>query len=341
VRVFVFEFITGGGSFDAELRPVPENLLREGAAMAGALVSDLAAVDGVRVSTLVDHRLPATHLPSECDLSRVRSADEVEDVFRDRAGRADWSVVIAPEFDGHLLKWCRFVIDAGGRLLGPSIDAIELASDKHRTAERLRANGVRAPNGVVLVANQPLAESIEFPAVLKPIDGAGSQDVQLVRSGEQAVTRRGDMRLEEFQQGAPASIAFLCGPRDIVPLLPCRQHLSDDGRFTYLGGSLPLPPALADRATRLGLAAVRTLPSPLGYVGVDLVLGDDPNGADDVVIEINPRLTTSYVGLRAASRTNLAAGMIAVAQGVRWNSSWTRDSITFDADGTITSQRGP
>ena len=78
--------------------------------------------------------------------------------------------------------------------------------------------------------------------------------------------------------------------------------MSDDGRFVYLGGSLPLPHALASRATRLAQQAVAALPDPLGYVGVDLVLGADADGADDYVIEINPRLTTSYIGLRAAAR---------------------------------------
>ena len=340
MRVFVYEFITGGGLFDSDLWPAPESLLREGAAMAGALVRDLAA-DGLRVSTLLDQRLPATHVPRECDVSRMDGVTALEKVFSEHARGADWSIVIAPEFDGHLLKWCQRVMDAGGRLLGPSLEAIELASDKHRTAEHLRANGVPTPRGVVLAPHQPFPVGFNFPAVLKPIDGAGSQDVQLVRSVDQHVTRRGTMRLEEYQRGIAASVALLCGPRGVVPLVPCRQRLSDDGRFTYLGGSLPLPPALAERATRLGLAAVRTLPQPLGYVGVDLVLGEDPAGGQDSVIEVNPRITTSYVGLRAATSENLATSMIAVAQGDTWNPHWIRDPITFAADGTIARQRGP
>jgi predicted ATP-grasp superfamily ATP-dependent carboligase len=43
-----------------------------------------------------------------------------------------------------------------------------------------------------------------------------------------------------------------------------------------------------------------------GYVGVDLVLSK--NGP--IVIEINPRLTVSYVGLRRVSNLNLARAMI-------------------------------
>ena len=90
--------------------------------MAGALVSDFVAAGELRVSTLLDERLAAVHLPRECDVSRVASAAALEKAFGEHARGADWNIVIAPEFDGHLLKWCKRVIDVGGRLLGPSLE---------------------------------------------------------------------------------------------------------------------------------------------------------------------------------------------------------------------------
>jgi hypothetical protein len=68
---------------------------------------------------------------------------------------------------------------------------------------------------------------------------------------------------------------------------------------------------------------------------VDLVLGDDPAGREDVVIEVNPRLTTSYVGLRAAARTNLAGAMLAVAQGNLVELPFSPARVEFTADGTV------
>ena len=47
-----------------------------------------------------------------------------------------------------------------------------------------------------------------------------------------------------------------------------------------------------------------------GFVGVDLILGADAEGREDLAIEINPRLTTSYVGLRALLHGNLAGLML-------------------------------
>jgi predicted ATP-grasp superfamily ATP-dependent carboligase len=71
-------------------------------------------------------------------------------------------------------------------------------------------------------------------------------------------------------------------------------------------------------------------------VGVDLVLGDAADGSRDFAIEINPRLTTSYVGLRALCETNLAEMMVKMSDGeslpeIRWKPHRAR----FDADGSV------
>jgi hypothetical protein len=66
-----------------------------------------------------------------------------------------------------------------------------------------------------------------------------------------------------------------------------------------------------------------------------MVLGDDPDGGDDCVIEINPRLTTSYAGLRVAARTNLAEAMLDVAAGKTPDLSFDPAPLEFDADGTV------
>jgi hypothetical protein len=52
-----------------------------------------------------------------------------------------------------------------------------------------------------------------------------------------------------------------------------------------------------------------------GWVGVDLILGSRPDGRDDRVLEVNPRVTTSFVGHARLFATSLAAAMIAVASG--------------------------
>ena len=111
--------------------------------------------------------------------------------------------------------------------------------------------------------------------------------------------------------------------------------MSDDGRFAYQGGSLPIGEACAGRAVEIAARAIASLPRPLGYLGVDLVLGLDPDGRGDTVIEINPRLTTSYVGLRALCQTNLAQAMIEVAAGRDVELCWQTRFLQFDSAGNV------
>jgi predicted ATP-grasp superfamily ATP-dependent carboligase len=68
---------------------------------------------------------------------------------------------------------------------------------------------------------------------------------------------------------------------------------------------------------------------------VDLVLGADPNGREDFVIEVNPRLTTSYVGLRAAAQANLADAMWKISRGKLPQVDFSGRPIEFDASGNV------
>ena len=122
-------------------------------------------------------------------------------------------------------------------------------------------------------------------------------------------------------------------------LPPCKQRISDDGRLRYLGGELPLSAGLAERATELAKRAVAALPPTIGYVGVDLVLGRDPHGGEDVVIEVNPRLTTSYVGLRAAAQANLAKRCGKSRKASCQKLSFASRPIEFDRAGNVSFMR--
>jgi hypothetical protein len=344
MRVFVYEFVTGGGFLGAGWGAPPKSLLREGAAMVSALAADFAALDGVEVVVLRDSRQSGPDILG-VEVHDVDSADEERSKFAEYAAECDGTVVIAPELSDALLNRCRQVERAGGRLLGPGSELVEIASDKHATVEWLRSAGIPVPEGRALEPGQSLPPDLAFPAVGKPRWGAGSQGVRRLADREAAADWIAAIaepsRLERFCPGVAASVALLCGPQGLFPLVPCRQRLSDDGRFVYLGGSLPLEARLARRAADLATRAVSALAEPTGYLGVDLVLGADARGHDDVVIEVNPRLTTSYVGLRAAASpgTNLAAAMLAACEGRTPQLSFRPVEVQFDPDGSSVSLR--
>ena len=286
MRIYIHESVNAGDLGD----DVPASLKREGGAMLSAIAADFQRLPGIEVVT-----------------------EKGPDTF------VDWTLVIAPEFDDLLLDRSQAVLDGGGRLLGSLPAAIRLTGDKLATAEFWRAKGTPHPRTALL-------DPVNFatfagPWVMKPRHGAGSQATFLIRHrGDELASWSAafhedpddEFIVQQYRRGQPASVALLIGRTQTIPLLPARQHLSRDGRFRYQGGSLPLPEPLARRAVALALQSVAGIDGLRGYVGVDLVLGDDGN---DYAIEINPRLTTSYLGLRQLCERNLAELILRLAQG--------------------------
>jgi predicted ATP-grasp superfamily ATP-dependent carboligase len=314
MRIFIYECITAGGMG----ANVPESLLLEGGAMLDAIVIDMQWPD--------------------VDVVMLRNGAETPADFRAIAASSDWTLVIAPEFDDLLASRAQTVRDVGGRLLGPSPAAIRCTADKLYLASIWHQAGVPHPRTILFESQMPV---FPVPCVVKPRDGAGSQ-AMLMAFGESDLPKlqrareewpHGDLLLQQYIPGQPASVALLIGPVQTIALAPARQHLSRDFRFRYEGGSLPLPPPLARRATKLALQAVAGIDGLQGYVGVDLILGED---GDDYAIEINPRLTTSYIGLRQLCEQNLAELMLRVVQGLPIEApTWKAVEVQFDADGTI------
>ena len=325
MRVFVYEFMTATGT--GREPDLPEHgTYVEGRAMRDALAEDLARIPGVEVLPFADESEGVGETPF------MRTLQASAWLSRE----ADCAVVIAPELDDALAE----VIENGifTRVLAPLPVGIRLTCSKLALAQHWREHRVPTP----ATTDREPTPCEAFPVVWKPQDGAGSTDTFLIRDQfelAQALAARGPARqmiLQEYVPGRAASVAFLCGPRERVPLVPTFQLLSGDGRFRYEGGELPIPPHLAERAVKLARRAIDCVPGLLGYVGVDLVLGEAADGSRDYAIEINPRLTTSYVGLRALADFNLAEAMLKVAAGQALSEQkWKPGRVRFGPEGSV------
>lgn len=330
MRLFVYEYTCGSSLADY---PDLASLRTEGRAMLSAVLEDAARLPALESVTLLDRSCVLASVPGPV---RIRWLDGIEErIFREEALAADWTWVIAPESEGILASRCAWVESAGGHTLNCSLPAIALTGDKLALAELWQSQGLATP----ATRAWPAELSPEwFPLVWKPRFGAGSQatfllcdpsDLQRVEQLAEAEGYQGPAIVTRHAPGQPASIAWLVGPNLQVPLPPAHQLLSQDGRFHYLGGELPLPPALAERAMRLSRAALNAVPGLHGYVGVDLVLGNAADGSADQVIEINPRLTTSYLGLRRLARFNLLQALLDVVQGKPVDLQWNLGPVRF------------
>jgi predicted ATP-grasp superfamily ATP-dependent carboligase len=332
VRIFFYEFITGGGMYSLPDSPLPSgSLLREGLAMRNAFAQDLLAA-GHHVTLLQDNRLDQIEV-AESDTLEVSSAYDERQQIQACASAADLTVVLAPEFDSLLLQRFDWCAKTGATILGRR-EYIEIASNKNLTAERLVAAGVPVVAGARIDDSTDIPDSLDFPLVLKQADGAGSLDIFLITDRTQLTelvsASHRQWRLERFQTGMPCSVAVIGNSKVDLPLVAATQEINSPD-FTYLGGQIPLNSDWNTRARELATRAVRALGGTCGYTGVDLILSEE----GDYVVDVNPRLTTSYVALRSAYRENLASAIIEIGLGGDSELSRTENEIEFDANGCV------
>ena len=322
-RIFVYEYLTALGIGRDPGDPM-HSMYREGKAMRDALAADLRALPTFEVATTAD--------------------DGVFDWYRQIEWIAAFDLVlaVAPEANGVLLSHVEALpstLPARGLMALP--EAIRLTTDKLALAEHWDEHAVPTPDTWLLRRE---CMTGPFPQVWKPRDGCGSTATTIVSSEPDAQRALAELAAEDyhgelvaqpFVPGRAASVAFLVGPDQTVPLLPTFQAISGDGRFRYEGGLLPIRPDLAERAVKLARKAIDCVPGLLGYVGVDLILGDAADGSQDFAIEINPRLTTSYVGLRELADFNIAEAMLILADGGTIAPTWKTGTVRFYPDGRV------
>jgi predicted ATP-grasp superfamily ATP-dependent carboligase len=336
ITILVHEWVTGGGLAGNAL---PASWAAEGAAMRRAIAADFSAVPSVRVVVTLDTRFTEDHGP--WSIVPV-GPDEEEATLRRLASTADYTVLIAPETGGILADRSRTVAGAGGRGLGSSPEAVAMTSDKLRLGCHLSRCNIATPPCREVTPRLGLPIDSPYPAVLKPIDGAGSQNTYLVRAvdawPEEALSMPAAV-LQPLMPGVAHSASFLVGPEGRAWLVAAgRQHIAiRDGRFLYRGGTVPVVPHGVVEGPR---RAVESVPGLCGFVGVDYLWDERTRRA--TVLEINPRPTTSYVGLaRWLPPGTLAQAWLEVVSGKGtaeendppfWDAD-PRKTVTFAADG--------
>ncbi|MEX0777278.1 MAG: ATP-grasp domain-containing protein [Phycisphaeraceae bacterium] len=327
MRVLAIEHLCAGALLGQVFE---ESLVRQGRAMLSAVLTDLRAADH-EVVTILDGRLELTI--GNVEVHTVYPADEPTVIFDRMVGEVDTTLVIAPETGDVLRDWMLRLERRNAPSLNSSSAAVLLCGDKLATSRHLTAAGVPTPMTVAADGWHTLGDQERY--VIKPRQGAGCEHtfVCLRQDVEPLLAAGGDPRctiVQPWVAGLAASVSAIVG-RDGPRLLPAgEQTVTVDGqKMNYRGGRLPLEAALSRRAHDLAARAVAAVPGLAGWVGVDLVLGDEP--AHDAVIEINTRMTLSYIGLRQLLEPggNLAQALLDPAAPL----SFAPGTVRFDAMG--------
>ncbi len=294
---------------------VPPGLLREADLMVRCLIEDLAGCPGIELLSSRDARLPA--IPG-IETMRVGPADDPGATFVQGVEAADAVWPTAPETGGALEHLATEVERLGKPLLGCRPATVRIAASKRRTALTLAAAAIPV---VPTFAADATVPDWSGRWVTKPDDGAGAEDTIVAETWRSASMRlRSDPGLvaQPWLEGTPLSLSMLCVDGQSLLLSCNRQQMRiSDGRVALDAIEVNAPVERRDELTTLAARIATALPGLWGYVGVDLVMND----RGPVVLEVNPRLTTSYCGLGRALGISVAAmvlDLLAPGAPARW-----------------------
>ena len=296
MNILIFEYITGGGMVGEGL---PASLVKEGELMLHAVANDFAEIDNTQVSVLLDYRLRNTK--QKFNEIIVSSEQSYTQVIEKVASNIDALLIIAPETDSILTNLCKKYAQFEFLLLNSSYQSIALMSDKLKSFQYLRSFGIsQIPSYTLKNITSIQAEKL----ILKPRDGVGCEGVRMINSSDdinEVLTgvNQDSYFVQPYLNGVSASLSLLCcegmcellsvnkqiliEKNNCLELIQCKVNAFERGAFIDFSEKL-----------------ISTLPELKGYVGVDVLI----DGNEIYLIEINPRLTTSYVGLKSALKIN-------------------------------------
>lgn len=290
--ILVYEYLCAGGRLTGLSITEQDDLRRQGSAMRDAMLDDLAAIPGLHAEAW-------------------QGAGDHASALRDAAARGQLVWAVAPESDGVLEHLARAV--PSSHWLGCQPDTIALATSKQATTAHLARHGIAVPSTE--------ARNATGRWIVKPDDGAGATETRVHEHHAAALadagTRPGRCTVEPWIEGEPLSLSLCCSAGRAELLAINRQHIRIDAEgslhFDGVSAAAISPDSDAGRAVQpLVPALARALPGLRGYVGIDLVLTAQGH---PVVIEVNPRLTSAYVGLSARLGFNVAQRLLTALVG--------------------------
>ena len=300
MKILILEYITAMGIDDP-------SLWSEGQAMLDGFLEDFKDKD-VDYLISLDQSISCNNY-----CNPVKLEGELMDWLDENISNYDSCLVIAPEEDFILYDIVNFIEKKGVGIIGSSSDAVMTCSDKFKMYESLKGKVPIIETEKVFFNEVDNYNQFNNKRILKPADGVSCSGVHVVSSNDEmkkaASLIETDLPyfiIQNFIEGTSASVSLISNGSEAVPLSLNFQdiHFSDDG-INYNGGQVPLTHELEDEAKKAAKRAVEAIDGLKGYVGVDVILGDEVH-----LVEINSRITTPYVALRCLLDFNLGDAIL-------------------------------
>ncbi len=255
-------------------------------------------------------------------VAKVIERERPDALLPTMGGQTALNVAMALERDGTLARY-------GVELIGANERAIRLAEDREEFSQAMRRNGLATPPGRTVRGVDEAVEAIGFPAILRPsftLGGTGggiaynqAELEALIRRGldlspvgsvlvERSVIGWKEFELEVMRDGAD-NVVIVCSIENLDPM------------GVHTGDSITVAPAmtLTDREYQVMRDAAIRIIREIGVAagGCNIQFAVDPATGEQLVIEMNPRVSRSSALASKATGFPIARIGTKVAVGYR------------------------
>jgi len=319
--VFIFEFVSGGGFNQVD---IPSSLFCEGFGMLRSIIADFKAMDFI-ISTILDYRIYFLSNLLEADIiQKVDAKDNYINIFKNQVRNCKYIFIIAPESSNILYELTEIAKNYKKIILSVDLEGIKLSTSKIMTYSFFKKNKINTPK-TYLIPLRNKKFDLEFiiqkfkelkrPIIIKPEDGVGAESIyyfgsenqirEFFHSLDNSFKYNRTYILQEFIDGRDLSISLIGSSSNLNSQIATPIFLSinsQDVEITnlkikseYFGGYTPVEDQKEILNYLSKILNKVNLSKFSGYYGIDFI---QKKNKTVHFLEINPRLTTSYIGLR-------------------------------------------
>ncbi|MHA1292163.1 MAG: ATP-grasp domain-containing protein [Promethearchaeota archaeon] len=328
-KIFIFEYVAGGG-FNKE--EIPPSLLCEGFGMLRSIIADFHALD-FQIITLLDYRISflKAYLQAEIIID-VKFENDYLKLYKDCVEKCSYCFIIAPEFFNILYNLTNIAKKEKKKILSIDLKGISLGASKIKTYKLFKESGLNTPKTFSIPFKDNSLDydfivqklkAFNTPIIIKPEDGVGAESIyyfenkrrvkEIIKSKKLNFNADRNYILQNFIDGNDLSVSLIGGSdfftqtQNNLFILSINSQDINIKNFKedseYKGGYTPI------QNFKKHLKEIKEFLKKLkinfckGYFGIDFIRKSNNSY---YFIEINPRLTTSYIGLRNIFKKNIA-----------------------------------
>ena len=296
IKILIYEYVTGGGLINEDLS---STLLHEAKLMTSRLHSDLSISDDVSFSFFLDERLKNLARPQSILINKQNSNKIYDENF---LKKFDYVLPILPETNLSLYKYTKFLEEK---------KINKIISDKQTIlslSNKLSFYNLFINQKINVIPTYNIKEINKIKKikklVIKDKYGAGCSFVKIFKNSSKKDFKDYNKNyiVQPYIDGKPYSISAFFDQNDLYLLSINRQDIKITKNFIKLNKIIVNDKIVDDTKIYALLEKIKSiLPKLYGYIGIDIII----NKKDLYVVEINPRLTTSYIGLNETLGINL------------------------------------